>query len=216
MPRLTKKAIDAIKPKPDRVFAWDDRLPGFGVRCYPNGRKVFVAQVRVGRARRRVTIGDFGLFTVEQARERAEEISRAAAAGRDPQREKRKTREALTVAKLCETYTEAARAGQKPDAVQAAEAAGDRGDRRRAHRRPHQAADRLNPRHRSSPRRCPAHGRCNRARQDGRSVQGQVARTGSRNGWGGNRGARGRAFRRDVVLGGKARSRNGREPDAGR
>jgi integrase len=112
MPRLTKKAIDAIKPKTERFFAWDDRLPGFGVRCYPNGRKVFVAQVRVGRAQRRVTIGDFGPFTVEQARERAEGIIRAAAEGRDPQRERRESRAALTVAELCDTYMEAARAGQ--------------------------------------------------------------------------------------------------------
>jgi integrase len=111
MPRLTKKVIDAIKPKPDRFFAWDDKLPGFGVRCYPTGRKVFVAQVRVGRAQRRVTIGDFGPFTVEQARARAEGIIHEAAEGRDPQREKRAAREAVTVAELCDIYLQAARAG---------------------------------------------------------------------------------------------------------
>ena len=57
---------------------------------------MFVAQVRVGRAIRRVKIGPYGPFTVEQARQRAEQIIRAAADGRDPQREKREARDALT------------------------------------------------------------------------------------------------------------------------
>jgi hypothetical protein len=44
----------------------------------PTGRKVFVAQVRVGRVIRRVKIGPYGPYTVDQARARAEEIIRAA------------------------------------------------------------------------------------------------------------------------------------------
>src|SRR5205807_1013294 len=82
---------------------------GFGARIYPTGRKVFVAQVRVGRRTRRIKIGRFGAFTVDQARERATAIIRAAADGRDPQRDKQETREALTVAELCDQYLEAAR-----------------------------------------------------------------------------------------------------------
>jgi len=111
MPRLTKRTVEAIKPCADRFFVWDDKLPGFGVRCYPTGRKVFIAQVRVRRAQRRVTIGDFGPFTAEQARERAQDVIKAASEGRDPQREKRAIREARTVAELCAQYMEAARAG---------------------------------------------------------------------------------------------------------
>jgi integrase len=87
-------------------------VPGFGARVYPSGRVVFIAQVRIGRAQRRVKIGPFGPFTVDQAREKAEEIIRAAAEGRDPQREKQELREALTVAELCDLYMEAALAGR--------------------------------------------------------------------------------------------------------
>jgi hypothetical protein len=70
------------------------RLAGFGVRVYPSGKKVFVAQVRVGRFQRRVTIGAYDPYTVEKARKRAENIIRAASEGRDP-REKREARNAL-------------------------------------------------------------------------------------------------------------------------
>src|SRR5437868_49389 len=104
---LTKRAVDAAKPEAERYFVWCGLTPGFGVRVYPSGRKVFIAQVRIGRGQRRVTIGPYGPFTVEQARERADDIIRAAADGRDPQREKQEARQAITVAELCVQYIEA-------------------------------------------------------------------------------------------------------------
>ena len=67
--------------------------------------------MRVGRFQRRVKIGAYGPYTVEKARERAEAIIRAAAEGRDPQREKIEAKQALTVAELCDEYLDAARAG---------------------------------------------------------------------------------------------------------
>ncbi|MGA8611304.1 MAG: tyrosine-type recombinase/integrase [Xanthobacteraceae bacterium] len=111
MPALTKRLIDSATPKAAEYFVWCDKLAGFGARIYPTGRKVFIAQVRVGKATRRVKIGAYGPFTVDAARGRAEEIMRTAADGRDPQREKRELREAITVAQLCAQYLDAARAG---------------------------------------------------------------------------------------------------------
>jgi integrase len=111
MPALTKRAVDAAKPRAERYFVWCADLAGFGLRIYPSGKKVFVAQVRLGRFQRRVTIGAYGVYTAEKARKRAEEIIRAAAEGRDPQREKREARNALTVGELCNEYLDAARAG---------------------------------------------------------------------------------------------------------
>jgi len=108
---LTKTALDAAKPRKAEFFVWCDKLAGFGARIYPSGKKVFLAQVRVGRGQRRVKIGAYGAFTVEQARKRAEAIIRAAADGRDPQREKAEAKQALMVAELCDEYLEAARAG---------------------------------------------------------------------------------------------------------
>ena len=111
MPALTKRGVDAAKPREERYFVWCSSLPGFGLRVYPTGRKVFVAQVRVGRSQRRVTIGTYGAWTADKARKRAQDIIRSASEGRDPQREKQEMRQAITVAELCEQYMEAARAG---------------------------------------------------------------------------------------------------------
>src|SRR4029079_6385608 len=94
------------------IFAWCSATPGFGARIYPSSRIVFIAQVRVGRAQRRVKIGTCGPYTVEQARAQAEGIIRAAAEGRDPQREKTERREALTVSELCDEYLDTAKAGR--------------------------------------------------------------------------------------------------------
>jgi Arm DNA-binding domain len=111
MPTISKRLIDDEQPRASEFFVWDNKLAGFGVRIHPTGRKVFVAQVRVGRTLRRVKIGPYGAFTPEQARKRAEEIIRAAADGRDPQLEKRERFDAITVEQLCAQYLEAARAG---------------------------------------------------------------------------------------------------------
>ena len=110
MPALTKRLVDAAKPKETDYFLWCSSTPGFGIRIYPSGKRVFVCQVRVGRATRRIKIGIFGAYTVEQARQRAQEIIRAASEGRDPQREKSDDRNAITVSELCDNYLEAARA----------------------------------------------------------------------------------------------------------
>ena len=111
MTNLTKRRVDAALAKSKDYFLWCQRTPGFGLRVYPSGKKVFVAQVRVGRQLRRVKIGAFGPFTVEQARTQAEGIVRSASEGRDPQREKRAVRDAVTVGELCDLYLKAASAG---------------------------------------------------------------------------------------------------------
>ena len=108
MPKLTKRIVDGAGPRENEHFVWCSGTRGFGIRIYPSRRKIFVAQVRVGRRLRRIKIGAFGAFTVDQAREQAQEIVRAAHKGRDPQREKREARAALTVAELCDAYLEAA------------------------------------------------------------------------------------------------------------
>src|SRR5436305_2567170 len=119
---LTKRGVEAAlrggeiddepTPKDAEFCVWCGKTPGFGLRVYHPSRKgVFVTQVRVGRSIRRVKIGVFGPYTVEQARERAEEIISAADGGRDPQREKRERRDAPTVAEICHMYLTAARAG---------------------------------------------------------------------------------------------------------
>jgi hypothetical protein len=111
MPALTKRLISSAPLKQREYFLWCSSVPGFGLRIYPSGKRVFICQVRVGRATRRVKIGAFGPFTAEQARQRAQEIVRAASEGRDPQREKSDARKAITVSELCDNYLGAAETG---------------------------------------------------------------------------------------------------------
>lgn len=113
MPKLTIRVLDAIKPDPNKdVFIWCSATPGFGARIYPSGKTVFIAQVRIGRAQRRVKIGPYGAFTPDQARDEAEEIIRSASKGLDPQAAKQAKRAELTVGEICDLYLEAAKAGR--------------------------------------------------------------------------------------------------------
>jgi integrase len=73
--KLTKSNIDkkASPPKGD-AFYWDTELKGFGLRVNAAG-KSFIVQGRIGSGRTapaaRITIGRYGVFTVDQARDRA-------------------------------------------------------------------------------------------------------------------------------------------------
>lgn len=96
--KLTKTNIDRVaKPgsKGD-VLYWDEPK-GFGLRVTPTGKATFIVQgVVVGGKEARVTIGPYGVFTVDQAREEAREHLRSMRKGIDP-RKQRKEQEALTV-----------------------------------------------------------------------------------------------------------------------
>ena len=67
----------------DRIF-WDRELPGFGVRVYPSGRKVYVVQSRGQGAPRRVTLGSHGELTTTQARLRAAQAIDRIKGGKEP------------------------------------------------------------------------------------------------------------------------------------
>ena len=59
-PKLTKRTVDAlVVGSKDAVF-WDRDLPGFGVRVYTTGRKVYVVQTRGPGGPKRVTIARHG------------------------------------------------------------------------------------------------------------------------------------------------------------
>ena len=67
---ISRRTVAGLSVEKDTVF-WDRELPGFGIRVYATGGKVYVAQTRAGGRSRRVTIGRHGILTPEEARRRA-------------------------------------------------------------------------------------------------------------------------------------------------
>ena len=80
---ISKRTVDALPAGKDMVY-WDSEIQGFGVRVYPSGSKVYIAQTRVKGKSRRVTVGRHGVITAEQARQRAASIITRVKAGEDP------------------------------------------------------------------------------------------------------------------------------------
>ena len=67
---LSNRAVEKLMVEKDTVF-WDRELTGFGVRVYPSGGKVYVAQARGPDGPKRVTVGRHRVIGAEQARQRA-------------------------------------------------------------------------------------------------------------------------------------------------
>ena len=83
---LSNRAVAALTVERDTVF-WDRDLTGFGVRVYPSGGKVYVAQARErtsDRLPKRVTVGRHGVLNADEARQRAALIIARIRAGEDP------------------------------------------------------------------------------------------------------------------------------------
>jgi integrase len=111
MAKLTKRMIDALKPRAKAYAAYDSELHGFGVRVMPSGHKSFVVEYRPhgggrGVATRRLTLGATGALTPEQARRGAQEALARVRLGGDPQGEKTRQRTALTVGGLIDAFLE--------------------------------------------------------------------------------------------------------------
>ena len=81
---ISRRTVEALKVEKDTMF-WDSELAGFGVRVYPSGMKVYIAQTRArGKAAQRVTVGEHGVITPEEARRRAALILLRIKAGQEP------------------------------------------------------------------------------------------------------------------------------------
>jgi integrase len=106
--RIGKRFVDGLAVTGKEYFAWDDDLPGFGVRVRASGTKAYVFQYRAGAGRsapsRRVTIGSTSNLSPDQARKIASLLSGEVRRDRDPAAERAAERKALTVAELVEEF----------------------------------------------------------------------------------------------------------------
>lgn len=114
MAKLTKTAIDALKPPlSGQTFLWDAELRGFGVRVTAGGVKSFIVQYRTHESRsRRLLIGRYGVLTVDQAKNEARIKLGLVASGSDPAKDKQDARRAPTVAEVCDWYLTEAESGR--------------------------------------------------------------------------------------------------------
>ncbi|MFN3663694.1 tyrosine-type recombinase/integrase [Yoonia sp.] len=121
--KLTKGYIDKVTPGPADELHWDTDVKGFGLRVTPTRKLTFIVQGRVGGVgtAARITIGPYGVFTVDQAREVAKEHLRTMKMGIDPREVKKqqeaerqqKVTEGVTLKQVYDNYV------SRPDAIKA-------------------------------------------------------------------------------------------------
>jgi integrase len=105
--KLTKRIIEGLVykgPAPRRDARWDDEISGLGIRVYPSGKKTFILSYRINNRKRLMTLGDFGILTLDQARKMAREELVGVLNDRDPLAKKEKASKEQTVKALCEVY----------------------------------------------------------------------------------------------------------------
>ena len=82
--RLTIRRIDALSATGRDTVFWDRDQPGFGMRVYRTGRKVYIVQARGPGGSRRAVVGDHRKLRPEAARQRAVEMIDRIKRGEDP------------------------------------------------------------------------------------------------------------------------------------
>ena len=102
---LSNRAVGKLAVEKDTVF-WDRELTGFGVRVYPTGSKVYIAQARGPEGPRRVAVGRHGVINADEARKRAAYIIARIKAGEEAIPKPMKPVGGPTVAELCARYME--------------------------------------------------------------------------------------------------------------
>ena len=100
---LSNRAVGKLAVKKDTVF-WDRELTGFGVRVYPTGSKVYIAQARGPEGPKRVAVGRHGVINADEARKRAAHIIARIKAGEEAVPKPLKPAGGPTVAELCARY----------------------------------------------------------------------------------------------------------------
>lgn len=82
-PHRTRFTRDSVLRLPSGEH-WDPTLPRFGMRVSPKGKRTFQIVYRFDGATRRLKIGSAPAWTLDKAREKAQELLRAVDSGSDP------------------------------------------------------------------------------------------------------------------------------------
>ena len=105
MKTISNRAVGKLVVQKDTVF-WDKELTGFGVRVYPTGSKVYVAQARGPEGPKRVAVGRHGVINADEARKRAAHVIARIKAGEEAVPKPMKPVGGPTVNEVCARYME--------------------------------------------------------------------------------------------------------------
>lgn len=104
---LTDKVARDLEPPNSGIrVLYDHRLAGFGLRVTAAGTRSFVFNYRVHGRERRITIGQYPVWSALAARRRAEELRRQVDLGNDPLAERNTCRSAPTVRDVFDRYVD--------------------------------------------------------------------------------------------------------------
>lgn len=88
MPRLTDRGVAAIKATAERQQISDDLTPGLQLIVQATGKKSWAIRYRTGGKMRRLTLGNYPMVGLSEARDKARRAMADVQAGKDPQGEK--------------------------------------------------------------------------------------------------------------------------------
>src|SRR3954467_10474011 len=121
--KITKQAVDDLSSDggAEKVL-WDADVKGFGVRVRAGNSKSYILHYRAGTGRaaplRKLTIGKHGSpWTPITARAEAKRLLGEVAAGRDPARDRKEDRGALTFSQLIDLYLAEGTSHKKPSTL---------------------------------------------------------------------------------------------------
>ncbi len=103
--RITDKTIRSLaKPLRGSKITYDNEVKGFGFRIASTDSASFILNYRINGRERRITIGQYPVWSVSQAREQASKLRLMIDNGIDPLAERTEKREAWTVRDLSDEY----------------------------------------------------------------------------------------------------------------
>ena len=82
--KISKQSVENLSCETKDRFLWDTKLPMFGCKITPKGRRVYLLQYRINGRQRRYTIGTHGVLTAKEARNIAKNLLHEVILGRDP------------------------------------------------------------------------------------------------------------------------------------
>lgn len=109
MPNITKRFVDALRPRDQPFAVYDDRLKGFGIRVMPSGLASYILEYRPdgggrGVSTKRMVLSRVGEMTTEQARNLAKDRLIEVRRGGDPLAERRAKREEPTLGAVIDRW----------------------------------------------------------------------------------------------------------------